>query len=274
MKREKLKNRVFKIIESPDNNNIANKVFEIIIVSLIVVSMVLIIADTFQISDGLREIFHIIEIFTLIVFTLEYIVRLWTADLIFPEKKPSMSRLKYAVSFMALVDLFSIFPFYIPFIIPLDLRVLRTLRIVRLLRLFKVNRYTSTFTTIGNVFKKKFTQLLSAVFIIFLLMIITSVLMHNVEHEAQPEIFTNAFSSFWWAISTLTTIGYGDIVPLTVEGQVLTGIFAFLGIGLVAIPTAIISAGFVEQSKIEKEEEEAEQNEKCFCPYCGKNLDD
>ena len=116
-------------------------------------------------------------------------------------------------------------------------------------------------------------------------MIIVSVLMYNVEHEAQPDKFTNAFSSFWWAIATLTTVGYGDIYPITVIGQVLNGVFAFLGIGLLAVPTGIISAGFVEHANQEKDETEIEYKdgigkkhkeygEKCFCPYCGQKLDE
>ena len=271
MKIETTKKRIFDIIESPDDSDLASKMFDIVITSLIIINLVLIIADTFDIPAKLRFIFNVIEIITVIVFTIEYIFRLWTADLRLPGQNKIMARLKYMITFMALIDLFSILPFYIPFIIRLDLRILRTLRIARLLRLFKVNRYTSTFSTIGNVFKKKMAQLITSVFIILMLMIIISVLMFNIEHEAQPDKFVNAFSSFWWALATFSTIGYGDIYPITIAGQILNGIFAFLAIGLVAIPTGIISAGFTEQTK---KKNEAESGKKCFCPYCGHNLEE
>ena len=104
-------------------------------------------------------------------------------------------------------------------------------------------------------------------FVVVILMIMASILMYSIEYDAQPDVFQNAFSGFWWAIATLTTVGYGDIYPVTVAGKILGACIALLGIGLVAVPTGIISAGFVENIAIENETEE-----KTYCPYCGKNL--
>jgi voltage-gated potassium channel len=128
----------------------------------------------------------------------------------------------------------------------------------------------------GAVFKKKASQIISSISVILVLMVITSVLMYNVEHAAQPEKFSNAFDSLWWTICTITTVGYGDIYPITLPGKIFSGIIAFLSIGLIAIPTSIISSGFietVEQAKEEKAAKEKGQNKKCFCPYCGHKLD-
>jgi len=272
LKIKQIKGKIFDIIESPDDRDAASRAFDTSILLLIIVNLILIIAETFPMSQRLHDVFNAVEIFTVIVFTLEYALRLWTADLMFPALSPAKARVRFLFTFMALIDLFSILPFYIPFVFSPDFLVLRALRIIRLLRLFKINRVTSTFSTIGEVFRKKFRQLASSIFIIFLLMLIVSVLMFNVEHDAQPEKFHNAFSSFWWALSTLTTIGYGDIYPITVAGQILNGVFAFLGIGLIAIPTGIISAGFVEQARRQTDDGDG-QDEKCFCPYCGKKLD-
>ncbi len=147
---------------------------------------------------------------------------------------------------MAIVDLLAILPFYIPFLLPIDLRILRLIRLLRLFRLFKMNRYTSGLSSIGNVLKKKSDQLVSSIFVVFLLMIISSVIMYYFENPVQPDVFSNAFSGLWWAISTFTTVGYGDIYPLTVAGKIFSAIIALLGIGLVAVPTGIISAGFME----------------------------
>ena len=265
------KSKTFEIIEPSDGNNKLGKAVDIFIVTLIITNIVLVVAETFDILAQFGHIFHAIEIFSTVCFTLEYILRIWTSDLIFPNKTGSRARLKYIFSFMALIDLFAILPFYIPLFLPRALLVIRSLRILRLLRFFKVNRYTTILSTIGDVFKKKASQLISSMIIIFLLLLITSVLMYDAEHKAQPEKFANAFSSLWWTICTITTVGYGDIYPITVFGQLLSSVISFLSIGLIAIPTGIISAGFVEQ--VENNKNNEKHDEKCFCPYCGHNLD-
>jgi voltage-gated potassium channel len=267
------KRKVFNIIAAEESNR-ASTIFDIAIITLIVINVVLVVADTF--GKHITSTFHSIEVFSVVVFTIEYALRLWTSDLLYPGKKIILSRLRYFFSFMALVDLFSILPFYLPFLFSTNLIVLRSLRVLRLLRLFKLTRYTNVTTTMGAVFRKKASQIISSVSVILILMVITSVLMYNVEHAAQPDKFSNAFDSLWWTISTITTVGYGDIYPITLPGKIFSGIIAFLSIGLIAIPTSIISSGFiesVEQAKEEKAAKEREQNKKCFCPYCGHKLD-
>jgi voltage-gated potassium channel len=130
------------------------------------------------------------------------------------------------------------------------------LRMLRLLRLFKVSRYTDSIKTIANVFKSRAPQLISSTLIVFLLMVIASVVMFNLENEVQPDVFENAFSGMWWAVATFTTVGYGDIFPITAGGRLVAGLLSMLGIGLVAVPTGIISAGFIEQITIDKNKEE------------------
>jgi voltage-gated potassium channel len=247
-------------------------VFDWFIIVLISVNVLLVILDTFHgIPNDVKQIFSYIEVFSVAVFTIEYLLRLWIADYLFPNETPTRTRVKYIISFMALVDLLAILPFYLPFIFPIDLRVLRMVRLLRLLRMFKFNRYTSALATVGSVLKRKATQLLSSMFVVAILMVMASILMYNIEYEAQPDVFENAFSGLWWAIATLTTVGYGDIYPITILGKVLGAVIALLGIGLVAVPTGIISAGFMEDITHEKE---AAKEEKHFCPYCGKNLDE
>lgn len=248
----RLKQKVYTLIREDDVNTLPRRIFDLIIIAIIVINVFLVILDTFKLSLLLQDISKKIELVSVIIFSIEYILRLWTSTFLYPDKSSAKARLIYMVSFMAIIDLLAILPFYIPFIIPLDLRVLRTLRIVRLLRLFKINRYTDALSSIANVFREKASQLLSSMFIVFMLMIISSVLMFNVENTAQPEKFSNAFSGLWWAVATLTTVGYGDIFPITFLGKVLSGIIAMLGIGLVAVPTGIISAGFIETTEKEK----------------------
>ena len=264
-----LKQRIYNLIREDDKNDLYSNIFDRSIIALIIINVIFLILDTFDLPPVLQTVSNVVECVSIAIFTIEYLLRLWTSPLIFPNISPHKSRLKYIFSFMAIIDLLAVLPFYIPFIILIDLRVLRTLRIIRLLRLFKLNRYTNALTTIGKVFKAKSSQLVSSVFIVFILMIIASVLMYNIEFYAQPERFDNAFSGLWWAIATITTVGYGDIYPITVAGKILSAVIELLGVGLVAVPTGIISAGFMEQADSEKKED-AEQ--KCYCPYCGKDI--
>lgn len=203
---------------------------------------------------GYQALSYKTEIISVIIFTIEYILRVWTSPYLYENIHPAIARLKYSVSFMAIVDLLSILPFYIPFIIPVDLRILRMFRMLRLLRLLKVNRYTDSLRTIWTVFKNKSTQLVSSFLAIFILLIVASVLMCDVEKTAQPDKFSNAISGLWWAVATFTTVGYGDIYPITALGKFLSGVIAILGIGLVAAPTGIISAGFIEEVENRKAE--------------------
>lgn len=263
----KLKKRIYTIISPADEHDLPSRIFDGIIIVLIIINIITVIADTFRLPTSIKNIFNIIEIVSVIIFTIEYILRVWTADYIYKDLKPLKARIKYIFSFMAIIDLLAILPFYLPFITTVDLRVLRALRIIRLFRVFKVNRYTTALTSIAQVFKKKKSQLISSIFVVFLLMIIAAVLMYNVENAAQPDAFNNAFSALWWAVATFTTVGYGDIYPITTLGKILSAIIALLGIGLVAVPTGIISAGFMEQ--IDNNSEDKKE----YCPYCGHKLD-
>lgn len=267
----KVKNGVFNILHSENNQNKAAKVFDLFIIGLIIINLIMVIADTFTLPEKLSNIMSYLETFSVIVFSVEYILRVWTADLAYPDLKPAKARMKYMFSFMALIDLIAILPFYIPFIIKIDLRALRALRTVRLLRMFKMNRYTKALSSIADVFKRKASQLQSSVFVVFLLMLISSILMYQVEHSAQPGVFKNAFSGIWWAVATFTTVGYGDIYPVTAAGKILSAIIALLGIALVAVPTGIITAGFMEQID-DKNDNEKEVEDFKYCPHCGKRI--
>lgn len=205
------------------------------------------------------------EKFSVIVFTIEYLLRLWTSDLYYNEG-PVKSRIKYIKSFMAVIDLLSILPFYIPFIIKVDLRLLRTIKLLRIFRILKLHRYTDALNSVAVVLKRKKEQLISSILVVIVLMVISSILMYYCEHDVQPDKFENAFSGLWWAVATLTTVGYGDIYPITALGKILSTLLALLGIGLVAVPTGIISAGFSEEI------EDQNDDEKNYCPYCGKKL--
>ncbi len=274
---QKMKYRLYHLIRDDDENDFASNVFDGIIISLIILNVILVIVDTFRMPAWYVSMSSVIETVSVVIFTAEYFARLWTADLKYPGMNRILARVKYFFSFLAIIDLLAIVPFYTPFLFSVDLRVLRALRLIRIFRLFKFSRYTSAFHSIGAVLKKKSHQLFSSIFVVFILMVIGSVLMYHVEHDVQPEKFSNALSGLWWAVATFTTVGYGDIYPVTMAGKVISAIIALLGIGLVAVPTGIISAGFMEGIENHQEKKEisvAEEESKHFCPYCGHKLDD
>ena len=188
-----------------------------------------------------------IEAITVAFFGVDYVLRVWTARAVYPNRTPVRAVVKYVFSLAGIVDLLSFLPYYLPVFFPAGAAVFRIFRAVRIFRLFQINAYYSAMNVITEVLNSKKQQLVSSVFIIFVLMLASSLCMYSLEHEAQPEVFSNAFSGIWWAASTLLTVGYGDIYPITIAGKIVSIFITFLGVGMVAIPTGIISAGFVEQ---------------------------
>ena len=184
---------------------------------------------------------------TVIIFTLEYILRIWTSDILYPDKSRGMAVLYFIFSVTGIVDLLTFFPYYLPIFLPAGAVAFRVFRVFRIFRLFKVNSRYDAFNVILDVLREKSKQILSSVVMVIILMVAASLCMYSLEHEAQPEVFKNAFSGIWWSASTLLTIGYGDIYPITVGGRIMAIVISFLGVGMVAIPTGIISAGFVEK---------------------------
>ncbi len=264
---KRLREKVFHSIRVGDNQGLVSLLFNGLIVVLILVNLVIVFAETFPVDPVERSWLDAIDMLCIIVFSIEYALRVWTADFLYSNLSPAKARLKYIFSFMSLIDLVAILPFYLPFLLPIDLKVLRTLRLIRLLRLVKLKRYLDALISIGAVFRKKASQLIASMLVLVVLMLIASTLMYNVENAAQPDKFRNALDSMWWAVATITTVGYGDVYPVTAMGKVLGSAIALLGIALIAVPTGIISSGFFELMKKEQQES------KHYCPHCGKSLD-
>ena len=262
-----MKKRVFEIIEKAKPGDKISKIFDISIILLIILNILAVIISSFNnLENELLFILKIFEIFSIIVFTIEYILRLWTSDLLFSKSK--YPYLKYIFSFMAIIDLLAIIPFYMPFLISCDLRFLRMLRLLRILRIFKLNRYNDAMNLITRVLINEKEKLITTVFVTTILLLFSSSVMYYVETEAQPEQFPNIIASVWWAVATLTTVGYGDVYPVTIIGKILSGIIAVLGIGLVALPTGIISSGFITEVSARK------QKRIIKCPHCGEEFEE
>lgn len=262
-----MRRQLFRIIQ-PSDGYWPSRVFDLGIMALILLSVFSVFAETFELPAKRIATIEHVELGVSIVFTIEYFLRVWTADLLYPNLSPWRARVRFVRSGMAIVDLLSILPFWLPMFLPGHLLGLRAIRLVRLLRVFKLNRYLEAMAAIGEVFRNRFRELLASGIFVFLLMLLSSLLMYHAEHEAQPEQFRNAFSGLWWAVATLTTVGYGDIYPITATGRLLGAIIALLGIGMVAIPTGILSSGFMEHfSKLGK------HSAPTRCPHCGKEIE-
>ncbi|ERF61724.1 transporter, cation channel family protein [Treponema socranskii subsp. socranskii VPI DR56BR1116 = ATCC 35536] len=244
----KIKKRTFEIIEKGGHGDTPSKVFDIFIMILICLNVLSVFVETFTISNTMRKILADIELFSIIIFSVEFILRVWTADFLYKNLSPVKAKIRYVFSFMALIDLFAILPFYIPFVIKVDLRVLRILRLFRLSRIIKANRYTKSLQKVMRVISEKSAELFSAVLMLFILMLISSVLIYYIESPAQPDVYKNALSGLWWSIAIFTSVWLGDIYPITATGKILCALMAIFGVAIIAVPTGIISSGFVEDN--------------------------
>lgn len=241
------KKRIFDIIQIGNAGDLPSKLFDVVSILMILTNLFIAIFETFDESAPYLPVLDAVELITVIGFTIEYIFRVWTAEYLYPSVSRKKAVFQYVTSFNGIIDLLSFFPYYLPVFFPAGVVAFRMFRVIRIFRLFRVNAYYDALNVIAGVVKSKRDQLLSSIFIILVLMVGSSLCMYSLENKVQPEVFKNAFSGFWWAVSTLLTVGYGDIYPITIPGRIFGIIITFLGVGMVAIPTGILSAGFVEQ---------------------------
>ena len=253
MSYEKIKRRVYEILDKARPGDAASRIFDISIMSIIIISILTVFIETFSISAQLQKCFDNFEIFSVSVFTVEYVLRLWVAPYQYPDLPPWRARIKYFFTFMAIVDLLAILPFYVPF------HHLDDLRILRIFWLIKANRHLLSLKRIGKVIREKRLELLSSLFVLFIMMLVCSVLMFRFEHEGQPGIFHTALDGLWYAISIFSFAWLGDIWPVTIPGRILGGFMAILGMAVVAVPTGIISSGLFEDAQEEAREIEAKE---------------
>ncbi|NQZ75548.1 MAG: ion transporter [Ekhidna sp.] len=251
------KQRVFETLEKGTGDDKLSKRFDVFIMTLIIINVILVILETVEpIYVRFKFWFDLIETISVIIFSIEYLGRVWTCTLMEKHEHPFWGQIKYIFSWVALIDLFAILPFYLPLLFAMDGRFIRILRIFRLVRLFKMGRYSTAFGLIIQVFKKRREELIISLTFLLVMLIFASGLMYYIEHEAQPEAFSSIPETMWWGVATLTTVGYGDVYPVTALGRFLGAIIAILGVGLFALPAGIIASGFEsELSKRKKDEE-------------------
>ena len=267
--------RLSEIIEAGAADDPVSRIYDVFSTLMTLANVAVTVLYTFdkmELSHGSTLL--TIEALTVGFFAVEYFLRLWTAPFVHPNLSSWGAVKKYAASFSGIIDLLSFLPYYLPVFFPAGATVFRMFRVIRIFRLFQINAYYDSLNVIAEVISSKRQQLLSSVFTILLLMLASSLCMYSLEHEAQPEVFSNAFSGMWWSVSTLLTVGYGDIYPITTLGKIFSIFITCLGVGMVAIPTGIISAGFVDQySRLKKISEYAREEDVNFIKVYLKRQD-
>jgi voltage-gated potassium channel len=248
-----LKVRISSLLNPAKEGDTWSRLTDGILITLITLNIVAVILETVSaIYERYACVFRLFERISVYVFTIEYALRLWSCTCESRYRHPVAGRLRYVFSFSALIDLLAFLPFYLPFI-SFDLRFLRILRLFRFLRIFKLSRYLNATKLLSNVFQSKKEELVLCLVITLSLIIVASSLMYFAENQAQPESFSSIPATMWWCVTTLTTVGYGDVYPVTVIGKFLTACIAILGIGMFALPAGILASGFSDEFKKRRE---------------------
>ena len=249
-----------------------DKIINIFIIVLIILNVMAVILETVKsIHEQYSEFFYYFDLVSVVIFTIEYVLRVWSSNHEEKYKHSFWGRLKYMVSPGALIDLLAILPFFLHvfFGFGIDLRELRMLRLLRVLRLFRLTAYTQSAHMIANVFKKRARELTIGLVLVLFLIIIAACVIYFAEHEHKEnsDKFTSIPATLWWAVVTLTTTGYGDMYPMTTVGKIMAGIIMLTGVAFFAIPAGILSAGFMEEfrkNRIKKTHR---------CPSCGEHIE-
>lgn len=237
---------VYKLMKEGGRQSELNDIVEYVISAIICLNVVLIIFESTEPDNEYGAVITVLRWCFFAFFLIEYILRVWIADIVMNDKNhPVKSRIRYMFTFRALIDLFALLPVLIGGTI-IDFRIFRILRLLKITQLKSIQRYTNVLTT---VVKLKGAQLLASLFILLIFMMVSAVIIYDLENAAQPDVYENVLSGFWWAISAVTTIGYGDMYPITPIGKIFSSLISIFGVFLMAVPIGILTSGFFEVSK-------------------------
>ncbi len=261
-----LKRRIHAILEPAASGDRASRVFDVFIMGVIALSVLSVALGTVEsIADRWGGALRVFEVFSVTVFTVEYLLRVWSVTEDPHFSRQLSGRIRWMLTPLAVVDLLAILPFYVS-VVRLDLRFLRALRLFRLFRVLKLARYSDSLALLGRVFRAKKEELVVTLCAVLFLLFLASSFIYYVEHDAQPDVFSSIPAAMWWGVATLTTVGYGDAYPVTVSGKVLGAVVAILGIGLFALPAGILASGFADEMR---QKRTGGANE---CPLCGRQI--
>ena len=248
-----MRRKVYQILEVTDSEDFVSRVVSLFIISLITLNIICIVLESIQeLELRYRSIFFTIEIISTVIFASEYLLRLWSSvEVKGGEQHPIRARFRYACSPLAVIDLLAFLPSILQLLFPgLDLRFLR---ILRLLRVFKLTRYFSSFELLLNVLHEERKSLIGIFVLLLVILTLAASAIYLVERDIQPDKFGSIPQAMWWAIAALTTVGYGDVYPLSPFGRVLGSLVTIVGIGMVALPSGILASAFSEQMRRRRE---------------------
>lgn len=263
--------RIWEILDVGKPGDRPSRAFDLGLIVLIVLNVIeVLLSSVKSINDQYGTYLYAFEVFSVAAFSIEYVARIWSCTSIPKYSAPLRGRLRFFFRPLILIDLFAIVPFYLPFL-GIDLRVIRIFRIFRVLRILKLARYSNALHIMRYAIVGKKEELVLTAVVLGVLLLVSASLMFFAEGEAQPDVFSSIPAALWWSVVTLTTVGYGDVYPITTLGKVIAGVISILGIGMVALPAGLVSAGFVEQiSNVRK----SNKPRTGICPTCGRNYDD
>lgn len=260
----RIRTRVYRLLND-SSSDAAGHWIALALASLILLNVAAVMAESvasIQVDYG--PALFVFEVFSVTVFAVEYLLRVWSCTADPRYSQPVSGHIRFVLTPLAIIDLLAVLPTLILWT-GVDLRFLRILRLSRMLRLAKLGRYTNALQTMGQVISSKREELLLALMLMLMVLIVASSLMYMVEHDRQPEAFSSIPATLWWGIMTLTTVGYGDVYPVTVLGKITAAVIAVAGIGLFALPAGIVGSGFVE---LKEQQKKADQ----VCPHCGQSI--
>jgi voltage-gated potassium channel len=266
-----LKKHVYTLLHPAEGNTRWDKLINTFLITLIVLNVLAVIMETVEsIHSAHKQFFKDFDNVSVVIFSIEYLLRLWSANYHEKYKHSIKGRLKYFFSLGAMIDLIAILPTFLHIIFPgvLDLRILRMFRLARILRLFRLTAYTKSAQMILNVFKSRFNDLMLSFILTIFLIIISSCLVYFAEHRRPDSLFTSIPATMWWAVVTLTTVGYGEMYPLTILGKIFSVFIMLSGVALLALPAGIITSGFLDELK------NVRKPKPHTCPHCGLPIDD
>lgn len=261
-----IQRRVWSVLDAKNRSDTLTRWIAFFLLMLIVLNVLAVIVGSMrEVEAEFGDALWAFEIVSVVIFTLEYLARLWSCVSQEEYRHPLWGRLRYMITPMAIIDFLAILPFYLLFF-AFDLRFIRALRVFRLLRVAKLGRYSAALRLLVRVVVNRKEELLITIMLMLILVIIAASFIYYAENEAQPEHYSDIPNSMWWSIVTLTTVGYGDVYPITPLGKFFAALSAIFGVGMVALPTGILGASFVEELRKQREGERT-------CPHCGKVLD-
>lgn len=248
----KLRRRTYELLEGTDEP--AGRALNYLLIVVIIANVVAIVLDSeASISARYRDWFAVFEWVSVFLFSIEYAARVWASV----DQKhgrysaPFLGRLRYMLTPLALIDLIAILPFYLSFLMPVDLRFMR---VFRLFLIFKLTRYQASMNLLARVLRNEAGPIAAAAFVLAMLLVVAASFAYLAEREAQPQVFASIPDAMWWAIVTMTTVGYGDMVPVTPFGKLVGGVIAVIGLGMVALPAGLLASGFSEQLRRRRRE--------------------